>query len=680
MQRNNWVPWAVGCLILFLLFCLCLAAMTVGGAALLFARNSETPSSATPGGGVQGWEVATPTPLVVRPTLAPGITPTPVSTETLRTLEESIVPNNDPVDLARRLGGVPDVPLTVTPPPRPFQVGDRQTFWVSNVDDNTNFQVEATLRYVTDHAYFWIEDGVEYDETDLQNLAEAFENKIYPTDRAFFGSEWTPGVDGDPHIYILYARGLGKNLAGYFSSADELHPLAHEYSNAHEMFLFNADNVRLDDEFTYGVLAHEFQHMIHWYQDRNEASWLNEGFSELASFLNGYDVGGFDYSFARDPDIQLTYWPVDDTGPHYGAGFLFVDYFLNRFGEQSTQSLVAHPENGMVSVDAVLSEIGAQDPLTGGPLSADTFFRDWTLTNYLMDADVANGEYTYANYPEAPQVDATERVRSCDGAPQTRDVHQYGTDYIRITCKGEYTLRFEGGMEVGLLPADAHSGDYAFWSNQGDESDMTLTRRFDFTAVEAPISMEYWTWYDLEKDYDYVYLAASTDDGQTWQIVETPSSTAEDPSGNSYGWAYNGKSGGSGVWIREQVDLSQFAGQNVLLRFEYVTDAAVNGEGFLLDDVSIPAIGYQTDFENDDGGWEPAGFVRIENVLPQTFQVTLIVRRGGEVVRVEPLSLQADNSAEVPLSLGGRDEAVLVVSGTTRFTRQKASYRFFILP
>ncbi len=678
MRQNDWVPWAIGCLILFLLFCLFLAALTVGGAVWMVYRTARNPLPIPTD--VQGFVLPTPTPLVVRPTSAPGVTPTPVSTETLLTLEESIVPNNDPVDLARRLGGVPDVPLTVTPPPQPFQVGDRQTFWVSNVDDNTNFQVDTTLRYVTDHAYFWIEDGVDYDADDLRNLAEAFENKIYPTDRAFFGSEWAPGVDGDPHIYIVYASGLGSNLAGYFSSADEVHPLAHEYSNAHEMFLFNADNVGLGEEFTYGVLAHEFQHMIHWYQDRNEESWLNEGFSELASFLNGYDVGGFDYAFADDPDIQLTYWPVDDTAPHYGAGFLFVDYFLDRFGEQATQNLVAHPENGMVSVDAVLSEIGAQDTLAGGALSADAFFRDWTLTNYIMDEDAANGEFVYSNYPDAPQVDATERVRSCDGSFQTRDVHQYGADYIRITCNGDYTLRFEGGMEVGLLPVDAHSGDYAFWSNQGDESDMTLTRQFDFTAAEAPINMEYWAWYDLEKDYDYVYLAASTDGGETWEIIETPSSTAEDPSGNSYGWAYNGKSGGSGVWIRENVDLSEFAGQRVLLRFEYVTDAAVNGEGFLLDDVSIPAVGYQTDFENDDGGWEAAGFVRIENVLPQTFQVTLITRRGGDVVGIEPLTLGADNSAEVPLSLSGRDEAVLVVSGTTPFTRQKASYRFALLP
>ncbi len=678
MEGRNWLPWVIGCSIAVMICCLCLiAALVIGGIGLMAVQSSGDNSIPTvDSSNGQGYE-QTPTPMVARPTLQPGETPTPVSTETLHTLQQAIVPTNDPVDLARRLGGIPDVPLTVTPPVTPYPVGAQQTFWVSNVDTNENFQIQATLRYATDHAYFWIEDGVSYDEKDLRNLANAFENKIYPTDRAFFGSEWFPGVDGDPHVYIVYAGGLGANLAGYFSSADELHPLAHEYSNAHEMFLFNADNVDLGDEFTYGVLAHEFQHMIHWYQDRNETSWMNEGFSELAAFLNGYDVGGFDYAFAQNPDMQLTYWPEDNTTPHYGASFLFLDYFLSRFGEQSTQKVVADPENGMVSINSVLQEIGAQDVLSGEPMTANTFFRDWTLTNYLMNDDIYGGAFSYSNYPDAPQVDATERVRKCPTDLLRRDVSQYGTDYIRITCDGSYTLHFEGSMQVGLLPAEAHSGKYAFWSNHGDESDMRLTQQFDFRTVQAPITMEYWTWYDLEKDYDYLYLVASTD-GENWQILKTPSGTDEDRSGNSYGWAYNGQSGGGKVWIREQVDLSQFAGQQVYLRFEYVTDAAVNGEGLLLDDVSIPAIGYQTDFEQDDGGWQAEGFVRVDNTLPQTFQVTLITQRGGNDVTITPLVLSADNRVEVPIDLQGSEQAVLVVSGTTPFTNQKAAYLFQI--
>lgn len=677
--------------------CLCLAAVAAGtylinvNGGIVVTDIFEDPRFSN----------TTPTPVVVRPTAAPtqGSPATPaagaqppsgegqsgpaavVSNYTLDTLEEIIVPVNDLPELAQRLGGMGEIPETVDAPAEPYTVGDVETFWLTDTDTNQNYQVDATLRYVTDHLYFWVENGVSYDPDDLQELAETFEREIYPTNREFFGSEWSPGVDNDEHLYVLYARRLGGNVAGYFSSADEYHPDAHEYSNAHEMFMLSAEHVSLYEEFAYSVLAHEFQHMIHWYRDRNEESWINEGFAELAAFINGYDVGGADWLYVQDPDVQLNTWPNDPnaTLPHYGNSFLFLTYFLDRFGEDATKALVGADENGMKSIDQVLQSIGATDPVTGEPLTANDVFADWVVASYLQDASVADGRFTYHNYPNAPQPGATERINRCPTGVETRDVNQYGVDYISITCAGEYTLRFEGSVMVGVVPADPFSGEYAFWSNKGDESDMTLTRSFDFTGHTGPLTLNFHTWYDIEEDYDYLYLEASTDGGETWQILTTPSGTDEDPSGNSYGWAYNGLSGGGPVWIEESVDISQFAGQEVLLRFEYVTDAAVNGEGFLLDDISIPEVGYETDFEADDGGWTSEGWARIQNVLPQTFRLSVI--RYGSEITVEQIVVSGDNSVDIPLEIGGEvDEVVLVVSGTTPFTRQKAAYRFEIAP
>jgi hypothetical protein len=207
-----------------------------------------------------------------------------------------------------------------------------------------------------------------------------------------------------------------------------------------------------------------------------------------------------------------------------------------------------------------------------------------------------------------------------------------------------------------------------FWSNRGDESDMTLTREFDFTDVSGPITLSFALWHDLEEDYDYAYLETSTD-GKTWEILTTPSGTPDDPTGQSYGWAYNGQTNG---WITEDVDLSQFAGQTVQIRFEYITDAALNGEGLLVDDIRIDAIEYAEDFETDEGGWEAAGFVRVENVLPQAYRLALITK--GDTTTVTDIELNSDQTAEIPLSLNPGEEAVLVVAGTTRFTRQPAAY------
>lgn len=662
-SKNTTIALIAG--IVLLLCCTCLLASGVGGY-LLYRSMQTLPLPVTLP--QNPFDFSTPTPAV-------NVTRQPVENivnETLQTLEQTEVPINDPLELACRLEKKCNLSPTLNPPATPRQVGETDTFWVSNVDTTENFQVQATLRYVTPHLYFWVENGVKYNENELKTLADTFENKIYPTDREFFGSEWTPGIDGDPHIYILYVRGMGNSIAGYFSSADEIPPLAHEYSNAHEMFLFNADNTDLSNEFTYGVLAHEFQHMIHWYQDRNETSWMNEGFSEVAAFLNGYDPGGFDWMYIFNPDLQLNDWPNDQnaTTPHYGASFLYLTYFLDRFGKEATQALVRDPQNGFDSVDNVLRQIQATDPLSGQPIGADDVFMDWAVTNFLQDGSVADRRYTYHNYTNAPQASPTETISTCPQSTLDRTVHQYGVDYIEIRCAGKWVLSFTGSTQTRLLPANPYSGSYAFWSNKGDMSDMTLTREFDFTAIQAPITLTYHTWYDLEKDYDYVYLEASEDGGVTWQILTTPSGTGEDPSGNSYGWGYNGTSNG---WIEEQVDLSQFAGKKVQIRFEYVTDAAVNGEGFLVDDIRVAAAGYSSDFEADEGGWQANGFVRIQNALPQSFRLALI--RQGRQTTVEMIPLNPDQTAEINLELNSGESAILVVSGTTRFTREQAAYQ-----
>jgi len=83
--------------------------------------------------------------------------------------------------------------------------------------------------------------------------------------------------------------------------------------------------------------------MIHWNEDRNEETWLNEGFSDLATFLNGYSIGGADTIYAQNTDIQLTDWPPKPQADHYGAAFLFMTYFLDRFGEKATQAVVSNP-------------------------------------------------------------------------------------------------------------------------------------------------------------------------------------------------------------------------------------------------------------------------------------------------------------------------------------------------
>jgi hypothetical protein len=118
------------------------------------------------------------------------------------------------------------------------------------------------------------------------------------------------------------------------------------------------------------------------------------------------------------------------------------------------------------------------------------------------------------------------------------------------------------------------------------------------------------------------------------------------------------------------VDLSAYAGQKVLVRFEYVSDDATSLTGLGVDDIEVREIGYW-DGADAEGGWTAEGFRRIEGPLQQRLIVQVI--RGEEVTRLE---LDAANRGQV--DLGG--PATIVLSGATDLTTEKARYTWTLSP
>ena len=595
---------------------------------------------------------------------------------TLNILENTVAPSADLIYLAERYEGKKGIPVQLTSAPIPYKLGDRLEFTKMNTDTNIASQVTAVLRFASDSIYFWVEDGVSFDQKELLKMMETFEKKIYPTNQEFFGAEWIPGVDNDPHLYILYASDLGSSLAGYNSSSDTVLRLAHDSSNAHEMFYLNSDALPLSDPYTLSVMAHEFQHLIHGYHDPNEEIWMNEGFSELATLLNGFSAGGFDYVFAYDTDVQLNDWSTDsnENVSHYGSSFLFVTYLLDRFGEDMTKEIVANKLSGFTSIEDVFQQNNLLDPVSGRAITADDFFMDWVIANVINDANFADGRYVYNIYPEAPSASIGEVITNCRNSQFDRTVKQYGSDYFKLACDDgdDILFSFSGAATVPVLPVEDHANRF-MWSNRSDASVTKLSREFDFTNLSAPVTLQYDTWYDIETDYDYLYLLA-TIDGENWRLIPSPACSSSDVSGNNYGCGYNGSSAG---WISQEIDLSQFAGKKVTLSFEYVTDEAVTGEGFLIDNIKINAIDYNANFEADDGGWLAEGFARIDNAIPQTFLVSIIDPSGSQPLQKHIIN--AGEKLELELKALQSDlQYIIAISGSSRFTRQAAPYQIIL--
>ena len=114
-------------------------------------------------------------------------------------------------------------------PSRADVPGQKESFFVDpDFDKYNRSQLSATLRYVSDKLYFYVEDSY-WNGLDMvhQNslvanitvLAEEFDERIYPEEIQFWGSEANPGVDSDPRITILVEQ-LDSSNGGYFNTAN----------------------------------------------------------------------------------------------------------------------------------------------------------------------------------------------------------------------------------------------------------------------------------------------------------------------------------------------------------------------------------------------------------------------------------------------------------------------------
>ena len=613
------------------------------------------------------------------PTLTPTSTTTPTPTPT---------PIPTPVSgLTSTLASSPDMvsleALPVEPPPRPFDhtvvspeparrvPNATRVFWVTNSTTGERRQITARLRVQTEHVAMWVEEGVWHDVQQMEEAASFFETQVISTTRATFGSEWTPGVDNDPHVVVLHATGLGEGVMGYTSSGDEFPCDVYPFSNEAEMITIHAGLVRVGGPAYHALLARQFQRLIQWFQDRNEERWVKEGLAELAVQVNGLDSGRTEQAYLKHPDTSLTAWADAEATAHRGAAYLFATYFHERFGDAGTRALVAQPLNGAAGFDAALAELGAD-------LTFEDLFAAWLAANALdSNPGTSPPHYGYATLDLEPPALAA----NYEGYPITTEasVQQFGADYILLHGDTDLTIQFTGATTTPLLDVPAHSGRTTWWSNRADESLTTLTRAFDLSEVEQA-TLTYWTWYDIEPSYDYATVAVSTDGGERWQTLSTPVGTDANPHGNNPGWGYTGRSGDPPGWIQEKVDLSPYAGGEVLVRFAYLTDEAITGAGFVLNDIAIPEISYTDDVEMGEGGWEAAGYVRTSDSVPQCF-LALLIGLGDEVT-VERLPVEQDQTAWWTVPLGSRDwrEATLVLSGLAPHTAHPALYQLRIGP
>jgi hypothetical protein len=388
-----------------------------------------------------------------------------------------------------------------------------------------------------------------------------------------------------------------------------------------------------------GTVAHEFQHLIHYDNDPDEYSWVNEGCSTLAEFICGYGhTTNLQYYMIYFWDTSLVIW--EGNLQNYGVVYLWTLYMYEHYGGQPLIWDIVHEQaNGIQGWNNVLQAHHIKK-------NFDQIFEDWAIANYLDDTSFANGIYGYYNLDLPCAASGWWDIPysiyywgTYDEAYPTGWILPERLPYIAwywelYNGAPELKVYFDGADYAGIFP---HSPANEWYSDGTAWSWFRLGQTFAIPSAGA--TLKFWSNYDIEPDWDYGYVEVHDLTTGEWytlagtQTISTIPNPQDNPNcpANVEPTAYlaagrwNAFTGNSGGWYQEQMDLTPFAGHNVEVYFTYWTDGYTNLLGWYIDDIEIPEIGFSDNVESGANGWTVnAGWFITNGVIENDFRVNVI--------------------------------------------------------
>ena len=548
--------------------------------------------------------------------------------------------------------------------------------WIALDDLNGQiYRKDYTLRGVGNHIEVWVANDLAFPEGDcraqipgsteitdaqVQRLITEFDGNMYPTETAAFSKP--PDRDGSNATIPADANGQGGDYSGEGDNTVALidnvrddnyytFPEAPTYIAGFFSSQFNElvdRNVMTIDAFDWahrttadppdeptddlctsrparpnlyeGTFAHEWQHLLHSYTDKNETTWLNEGLSDVAQTLTGYvdasatinDRGADSHIYCyqgygitqspfnpnpRDcggPENSLNLWGEDQGNANavladYGHAYSFLLYLYDHYGADVISRLHRDGElQGIPSVEAALQAEGEDsfydvlhdfqsatllDKLVGDARRSVVLGvskRRVTTPSLRSSVNLDNPD-AYDDPGAAPNGADYVRLRGANGKPLR------GRDLRSLTFQGAKTLPTQPLAWTVVSDDPDRPGNPVLFSGNANNTDASAV--FRATVPTADPTLRFLAKYGAEADFDYGYVQVSTDGGETYTSIEGDA-TVDGPQGP-------GLNGTTDGFEPRTYDLSAYAGQDVLIAIRYVSDGGVNEGGLKVDDITV---------------------------------------------------------------------------------------------
>jgi len=304
-----------------------------------------------------------------------------------------------------------------------------------------------------------------------------------------------------------------------------------------------------------------------------EPGTLIGGSSDHASFNNNGYMGIFPFEDVNNysPYIHTANDTIGLSYNNVQMATIFTKAILASVATMSNmrfppKNLMALPSDNVVELFwNYVADISCYKVYRNGTLY------DSVTTNYFADFDVVNGR-SYQYYVTAVYSDTnaeSDKSNTVTVVPAIPVVPPFVCDFEG----GTTGWNFEG--DWGLTTTNYHSP-----SNSLTESpDGNYGNNWNISATFGPIGLmgytsaqlKFWTKYDIEANYDNVFLEASVN-GKQWTRI----------------WKFTGS---QSEWIEKSYSLNDYLNKSIYIRFRFVTDGSANKDGIYIDDFEISVTG-----------------------------------------------------------------------------------------
>ena len=292
--------------------------------------------------------------------------------------------------------------------------------------------------------------------------------------------------------------------------------------------------------------------------------------------------------------------------------------FAGKYGEiHDLTSAIISETSGYISFD--VTRLGLVDGIYTVSLEAANTAVATTGDNIeftameLLDTNTDSISYTLANgISNGTIVKFVLSIDNGDYLLSDTLTKIYGNPVVVFEDDGSTLDNWTGNWAVTNASYHSPTGSITDSPNGNYNNQSTYTTTMDNTidlTNAGYAQLSFWAKWEIEAGWDYTQILISTNNGSSWTPMAgkyTTTGGSNQPTGEPLYDAFQTQ------WVQEEIDLSEFLGNEVKFRFQLVSDQSVNEDGYYFDDFTVTTVDIATGISDNNAAKQ----IRISSPIP----------------------------------------------------------------